>query len=119
MKKYINQVVEIIYMDRSGRITQRPIHIHAIRSGLVRATCLQTGAPRAFRTEQILALHPVKQPVKPSVKHFAKQSAKQSILPSVKQPAKQSMMPSMKQPIQPAVQPSMQQIVKGGSHYAS
>lgn len=60
VKKYINQVVEIIYMDRNGKITQRSIHIHAIRNGLVRATCLQTGAPRAFRNEQILALRPVK-----------------------------------------------------------
>lgn len=61
MKKYINQVVEIIYMDRSGHITQRSIHIHAVHGELVRATCLSTGAPRAFRKEQILALRPVKQ----------------------------------------------------------
>ncbi|MFD3262247.1 hypothetical protein ACE3MQ_27005 [Paenibacillus lentus] len=74
MKKYMNQVVEIIYMDRNGKITQRSIHIHAVRNGLVRATCLQTGAPRAFRNEQILALRPVKQ----TSKQFGKQPMKLS-----------------------------------------
>ncbi|WP_413773734.1 hypothetical protein [Paenibacillus woosongensis] len=111
MKKYINQVVEIIYMDRSGRITQRSIHIHAIRNGLVRATCLQTGAPRAFRAEQILALHPVKQ--------SAKQSTKQSIMPSIKQPVKPFMKQPAKPTVQPTAQPLKQQITKGGSYYAS
>lgn len=80
MKKYMNQVVEIIYMDRNGKITQRSIHIHAVRNGLVRATCLQTGAPRAFRNEQILALRPVKQ----TSKQFGKQTMKLSGNHSVK-----------------------------------
>lgn len=74
MKKYMNQVVEIIYMDRSGKITQRSIHIHAIRNGLLRATCLQTGAPRAFRIEQILATRPVKQTSRQPVNQPMKQS---------------------------------------------
>nr|WP_026342131.1 hypothetical protein [Paenibacillus fonticola] len=64
VKKYINQVVEIIYMDRSGNITQRLIHIHAVQERLIRATCLQTGAPRAFRHDHILALRPVKRSVR-------------------------------------------------------
>lgn len=55
VNKYIGQVVEIIYMDRAGRITQRHIKIHAVRGNLVRATCMVTGEPRAFRLDNILA----------------------------------------------------------------
>lgn len=59
MEKYIGQMVEIIYMDRAGKITQRRIEVHAVRGGLVRATCLKTKSPRAFRIDQILACIPV------------------------------------------------------------
>lgn len=59
MQKYIGQVVEIIYIDRTGNITQRQIEIHGIRDNLVRATCLKSKEPRAFRTENILAWVPV------------------------------------------------------------
>lgn len=59
MQKYIGQVVEIIYIDRTGNITQRQIEIHGIRNNLVRAMCLKSKAPRAFRTENILACVPV------------------------------------------------------------
>ncbi|MNN30411.1 hypothetical protein D3C81_1440590 [compost metagenome] len=55
VSKYIGQVVEIIYMDRAGKITQRHIKIHGIRGDLVRATCMVTGEPRAFRLDHILA----------------------------------------------------------------
>lgn len=79
VKKYMNQVVEIIYMDRSGKITQRSIHIHAIRNGLLRATCLQTGAPRAFKMEQILALRPVRKTSNQTAKQFPNQPLKQSL----------------------------------------
>lgn len=55
VNKYIGQVVEIIYMDRTGKITQRHIQIHGMRGDLVRATCMVTGEPRAFRLDRILA----------------------------------------------------------------
>jgi predicted DNA-binding transcriptional regulator YafY len=60
MKKYIGQKVEIIYMDKMGKITQRRIEVHHVKNGLVRATCLNTMAPRAFRIDSILACHPIK-----------------------------------------------------------
>ncbi|MGG6314290.1 hypothetical protein [Paenibacillus macerans] len=60
VKKYIGQTVEIIYVDRAGKITQRRIEVHDVRDGLVRATCLASNAPRAFRVENILACVPVK-----------------------------------------------------------
>lgn len=56
--KYIGHTVEIVYLDRTGKITQRRIEIKGIRDGLVRATCLQTGSPRTFRMENILAWKP-------------------------------------------------------------
>ncbi|MBS5913153.1 hypothetical protein ABEO75_29200 [Paenibacillus macerans] len=59
VKKYIGGTVEIIYMDRSGKITQRKIEVHDVREDLVRATCLASGEPRAFRLDRILACVPV------------------------------------------------------------
>ncbi|WP_213508878.1 hypothetical protein [Paenibacillus faecis] len=60
VEKYIGRIVEIIYLDRKGKVTQRRIEVHAVRGGLVRATCLTSGAPRAFRASQILACSPAK-----------------------------------------------------------
>lgn len=56
--KYIGQVVEIMYQDRSGKITQRKIEVKGIRGNIVGATCLKTGAPRTFRMDSILAWQP-------------------------------------------------------------
>ncbi|MDR0270222.1 hypothetical protein [Paenibacillus sp.] len=53
--KYIGQRLEIVYLDRSGKITQRKIEVKGIRGQLIRAICLQTGAPRTFRLDRILA----------------------------------------------------------------
>lgn len=60
MDKYIGRIVEIIYMDRSGKITQRRIEVRAIKGGLMRAYCLQHQAPRVFIIEQILAVRPTR-----------------------------------------------------------
>ncbi len=59
MHMHIGQTVEIVYMDKAGRITQRKIEIKGIRDGRIRATCLATGAPRVFLTANILAWQPV------------------------------------------------------------
>ncbi|HEY2491953.1 MAG TPA: hypothetical protein VGI33_03370 [Paenibacillus sp.] len=53
--KYLGKVIEIMYMDQSGKITQRRIEMNSILNGLIRATCLMTGSPRTFRTDNILA----------------------------------------------------------------
>ncbi|WP_054941712.1 hypothetical protein [Paenibacillus ihuae] len=55
LEKLIGQVIEIIYEDKSGKITQRSVEVHGIKGELLRATCLTTGAPRVFRTGSILA----------------------------------------------------------------
>ena len=57
--KYIGQLVEIIYMDRKGKITQRRIQVNAIRNGLIKATCLKSGSPRTFSLGNVLAWQPI------------------------------------------------------------
>lgn len=56
MQKYIGNVIEIIYIDRKGRITQRKIEVLAVKDGRVRAKCLQSGAPRVFLEDNILSM---------------------------------------------------------------
>ncbi|KOR88464.1 hypothetical protein [Paenibacillus solani] len=56
MHKYIGNVIEIIYMDRKGKITQRKIEVLAVKDGRVRAKCLQLGAPRIFLESNILSM---------------------------------------------------------------
>ncbi|MNI96634.1 hypothetical protein D3C73_1551310 [compost metagenome] len=63
MQIAIGQTVEIIYMDKAGKITQRKIEVHGIRDGRIRATCLTTGAPRVFLAANILAWQAVKRGV--------------------------------------------------------
>ncbi|MDO7908409.1 hypothetical protein Q5741_18575 [Paenibacillus sp. JX-17] len=53
--KYVGEIVEIVYLDQAGNITQRKIEVHSVRNGLVKAECLQTRAPRTFRQDNILA----------------------------------------------------------------
>ncbi|RAR45477.1 hypothetical protein [Paenibacillus sp. MDMC362] len=54
-EKYLEQIIEIIYEDRKGNITQRKIQIHSIRDQRIRATCLETGKPRVFNENNILS----------------------------------------------------------------
>lgn len=59
-RKYIGKQVEIVYLDRHGKVTQRNIEIHRIRNGNIYSTCLRTGAPRTFSEENVLAFRPVR-----------------------------------------------------------
>ncbi|AIQ53101.1 hypothetical protein [Paenibacillus sp. FSL R7-0331] len=60
MRMAMGQIIEIVYLDKSGKITQRKIEVLAIRDGRIRATCLTAGAPRVFLLSNILAWHPVR-----------------------------------------------------------
>ncbi|MCI1776600.1 MULTISPECIES: hypothetical protein [Paenibacillus] len=64
MKKYIGEVIELIYVDRKGQITQRKIRLQGIRNNLIRATCLKTNQPRVFRMDNVLSWGPAKGPAK-------------------------------------------------------
>lgn len=59
MKMSIGQTIEMIYLDKVGKITQRKIEVSGIRDGRVRATCLSTGQPRVFLAANILSWRPV------------------------------------------------------------
>jgi predicted DNA-binding transcriptional regulator YafY len=58
MHKYIGRRIEIIYLSADGRLTQRTIRVLDVRGGVVRAFCLDSGAPRSFRIDNILAAQP-------------------------------------------------------------
>ncbi|MFP4974664.1 hypothetical protein ACE6ED_04605 [Paenibacillus sp. CN-4] len=57
--KYIGCVMEIVYMDREGKLTQRRVRVNRVDGGLLRATCLETNGPRTFKLSSILAWKPV------------------------------------------------------------
>ena len=57
--KYVGQMVELVYMDHAGQITQRQIRINRIRGGMIRASDGKEGAPRTFLEQNILAWRPV------------------------------------------------------------
>ncbi|CAM3311274.1 MULTISPECIES: hypothetical protein [Saccharibacillus] len=56
--KYVGEVVEIVYMDKNGHLSQRRIEVHGIRGGRVYSTCLTSGERRTFLQERILACRP-------------------------------------------------------------
>lgn len=57
--KYIGCVMEIVYMDREGKLTQRRVRVNRVDGGLLRATCLETNGPRTFKLSSILVWKPV------------------------------------------------------------
>lgn len=54
--KYVGCIVELIYMDRRGRISQRTVRIRSAKEGMVAVFCLERQAPRLLRAERILAV---------------------------------------------------------------
>jgi len=59
MQKYIGRVVELVYQDRHGKITQRRIRVMGVKDGKLKAYCYDHRAPRIFNEENILAVQPV------------------------------------------------------------
>lgn len=57
--KYVGQMIELVYMDRAGRITQREIRINSVKSGKIRASSGADGSPRTFLEQGILAWRPI------------------------------------------------------------
>ncbi|BCG60030.1 hypothetical protein [Paenibacillus sp. URB8-2] len=55
------QTVEIVYIAKDEKITQRRIEVKGIKDGRIRATCLTTGAPRVFLVANVLAWRPISQ----------------------------------------------------------
>jgi predicted DNA-binding transcriptional regulator YafY len=69
LSRFTGRQVEIIYLDRDYRLSQRQIKILSVDSRYVHAYCMVKKAPRVFRNESILAVMPM---IKPgSVRQFA------------------------------------------------
>lgn len=62
MERYIGHTVEVIYVDKEGRFTQRTITVREVADGWVSAFCHTRGAPRRFRREQVLAVRSAPHP---------------------------------------------------------
>lgn len=58
MQRYLGQVVQIIYADRQGKLTQRRVKLYAIDGDYVRAYCLEKRSVRSFILDNILAVAP-------------------------------------------------------------
>ena len=59
VEKYINRLVEMIYVDRANHFSKRVVKIHSIEGGMVRAFCYEKRAFRTFKQDNILAVLPV------------------------------------------------------------
>jgi hypothetical protein len=59
LEKYVGRIVEIIYVDKNFKITQRFIEVRSIHGGVVKAYCLKQKAPRVFKLASILAVWPI------------------------------------------------------------
>lgn len=58
LQRYLTsaQLVDIIYLDRSGQITQRRIKLHSITDDQVKAYCFYRRSIRSFSISNILAI---------------------------------------------------------------
>jgi hypothetical protein len=59
LEKYVGRIVEIIYVDKHNKITQRLIEVRFIEGDTVKAYCLKQKAPRVFKQASILAVWPI------------------------------------------------------------
>jgi predicted DNA-binding transcriptional regulator YafY len=56
LQKYVGRTIEIMYIDRHGKISQRKIELRSMGDGVVKAFCLMKESPRVFKCENILAV---------------------------------------------------------------
>ncbi|MBB6675508.1 hypothetical protein [Cohnella nanjingensis] len=58
-ERYVGRTVEMIYLDRQGRITQRIVQVRRIQGGRVLGWDVNKRAPRSFDADRILAVRTV------------------------------------------------------------
>lgn len=58
-KSYVGRTVVIIYLDRSGQITQRTVRVTAIDAERITVYDIAKQQPRSFTRDGILAVRPV------------------------------------------------------------
>lgn len=56
LEKYVGQIVEIVYLDRKGKLSHRRIEVHRVQNGLIRATCLQTVPATCFSIRSCIGM---------------------------------------------------------------
>jgi len=61
LRKYLSadQPIELIYMDRNGKTSQRVVRLLEIKGKSFKAYDLTKRAPRVFAIDSILAIQPV------------------------------------------------------------
>lgn len=59
LRKWLHCQVELIYIDRKQRITQRRVIVNAVSPDAVKAYCLSSRSPHIFKPDHILAVKPV------------------------------------------------------------
>ncbi|MEO3947193.1 hypothetical protein [Gorillibacterium sp. CAU 1737] len=59
-ERYVGKNVDIIYLDRENRLTQRRIRVLSADPDGMTAYCWSRHAPRLFKNENVLAVMPVK-----------------------------------------------------------
>lgn len=59
IEKCVGLTIDIIYLDRKGRFTQRRVTVHSVLGDQVRAYDHTRQGLRTFRTDGILARKPV------------------------------------------------------------
>lgn len=59
-ERYVGHTVDIIYLDRGNRLTQRRISVLSADPDGLTAYCWKRHAPRLFKNENVLAVMPVK-----------------------------------------------------------
>ncbi|WJH36251.1 hypothetical protein MJA45_00175 [Paenibacillus aurantius] len=57
--RFIGRTVEIIYLDRNHKLSQRKVKVLSVDRHCLTAYCYERKAPRLFRKEQVLAVMPV------------------------------------------------------------
>ena len=60
-ERYVGQTIDIIYLDRHNKLSQRRIRVLSVDSECMTAYCYVRKAPRLFRNENVLAVMPVQQ----------------------------------------------------------
>jgi predicted DNA-binding transcriptional regulator YafY len=58
---YLGRTVEMIYLNRSGELSQRRIRLLSVKDGRIRAYCFKRRAMRYFSVENVLTMRPVKE----------------------------------------------------------
>jgi predicted DNA-binding transcriptional regulator YafY len=59
-QRYVGKTVDIIYLDRANHLSQRRIRVLSADWQIISAYCWERKAPRCFKSDNVLAVMPVK-----------------------------------------------------------